>query len=35
MDIHGEAFETIGQFTYFQQVCGIECSPVAGELTYG
>jgi glycyl-tRNA synthetase alpha chain len=25
----------ISQFTYFQQVCGIECSPVAGELTYG
>ncbi|MDZ7601887.1 MAG: glycine--tRNA ligase subunit alpha, partial [Hoeflea sp.] len=23
------------QFTYFQQVCGIECAPVAGELTYG
>ncbi len=25
----------VSQFTYFQQVCGIECSPVAGELTYG
>ncbi|MCZ2158521.1 glycine--tRNA ligase subunit alpha [Bartonella sp. 220] len=25
----------ISQFTYFQQVCGIECSPVSGELTYG
>ncbi|WP_370931174.1 glycine--tRNA ligase subunit alpha [Bartonella sp. DGB1] len=25
----------ISQFTYFQQVCGIECTPVAGELTYG
>lgn len=25
----------VSQFTYFQQICGIECSPVAGELTYG
>ncbi|MBB5073497.1 glycyl-tRNA synthetase alpha chain [Bartonella callosciuri] len=25
----------ISQFTYFQQVCGIECAPVSGELTYG
>ena len=25
----------VGQFTYFQQVAGVECSPVAGELTYG
>ncbi len=25
----------VSQFTYFQQVAGIECSPVAGELTYG
>ncbi|HEU5047808.1 MAG TPA: glycine--tRNA ligase subunit alpha [Rickettsiales bacterium] len=25
----------VTQFTYFQQVGGIECSPVAGELTYG
>lgn len=25
----------VSQFTYFQQVCGFECSPVAGELTYG
>ena len=25
----------VSQFTYFQQVCGIECAPVAGELTYG
>ncbi|AGA64059.1 LOW QUALITY PROTEIN: Glycyl-tRNA synthetase alpha chain [Liberibacter crescens BT-1] len=25
----------ISQFTYFQQVCGIECSPVSGEITYG
>ena len=25
----------ISQFTYFQQVAGIECSPVSGELTYG
>ncbi len=25
----------ISQFTYFQQVAGVECAPVAGELTYG
>ena len=25
----------VSQFTYFQQVCGLECSPVSGELTYG
>ena len=25
----------VTQFTYFQQVGGIECNPVAGELTYG
>lgn len=25
----------VSQFTYFQQVCGIECSPVAGELICG
>ena len=25
----------VSQFTYFQQVCVIECSPVAGDLTYG
>ncbi|ALE04080.1 glycine--tRNA ligase subunit alpha [Bartonella ancashensis] len=25
----------ISQFTYFQQVCGIECVPVSGEITYG
>ena len=25
----------VTQFTYFQQVAGFECSPVAGELTYG
>lgn len=25
----------VSQFTYFQQVCGIECTPVSGELTYG
>ena len=25
----------ISQFTYFQQVAGIECVPVSGELTYG
>ncbi|KKB08836.1 glycine--tRNA ligase subunit alpha [Devosia chinhatensis] len=25
----------VSQFTYFQQVAGFECNPVAGELTYG
>ena len=25
----------VSQFTYFQQVGGIDCSPVSGELTYG
>ena len=25
----------VSQFTYFQQVCGFECAPVSGELTYG
>jgi glycyl-tRNA synthetase alpha chain len=25
----------ISQFTYFQQIGGIDCRPVAGELTYG
>ena len=25
----------VGQFTYFQQVGGIECVPVSGEITYG
>ncbi|EKE01998.1 MAG: hypothetical protein ACD_21C00003G0001 [uncultured bacterium] len=25
----------ISQFTYFQQVGGLECAPVAGEITYG
>jgi glycyl-tRNA synthetase alpha chain len=25
----------VSQFIYFQQVAGFECSPVAGELTYG
>jgi glycyl-tRNA synthetase alpha chain len=25
----------VSQFTYFQQVLGFECAPVAGELTYG
>ncbi len=25
----------VSQFTYFQQVAGIECAPIAGELTYG
>jgi glycyl-tRNA synthetase alpha chain len=25
----------VSQFTYFQQVGGLDCSPVSGELTYG
>jgi glycyl-tRNA synthetase alpha chain len=25
----------VSQFTYFQQVAGLECAPVSGELTYG
>ena len=25
----------ISQFTYFQQVAGIDCRPVSAELTYG
>lgn len=25
----------VSQFTYFQQVCGHDCKPVSGELTYG
>lgn len=25
----------VSQFTYFQQVCGIACAPVTGEITYG
>ncbi|VFP80205.1 glycine--tRNA ligase subunit alpha [Candidatus Erwinia haradaeae] len=25
----------ITQFTYFQQICGLECKPVSGEITYG
>ena len=25
----------ISQFTYFQQVCGLDCKPVTGEITYG
>ncbi len=25
----------VSQFTYFQQVGGLECKPVSGELTYG
>ena len=25
----------VSQFTYFQQVCGHDCHPVSGELTYG
>ncbi len=27
--------QEISQFTYFQQVGGIDCKPVSGELTYG
>lgn len=25
----------VTQLTYFQQICGLECSPVTGEITYG
>ena len=25
----------VSQFTYFQQVAGVECAPISGELTYG
>ena len=25
----------VSQFTYFQQICGYDCKPVSGELTYG
>lgn len=25
----------VSQYTYMQQICGIECRPVAGEITYG
>ena len=25
----------ITQFTYFQQMCGYDCKPVSGEITYG
>ena len=25
----------VTQFTYFQQVGGLECKPVTGEVTYG
>jgi len=25
----------VTQFTYFQQICGRDCDPVSGELTYG
>ena len=25
----------VSQYTYMQQLCGIECRPVAGEITYG
>jgi glycyl-tRNA synthetase alpha chain len=25
----------VTQFTYFQQVGGVECYPVTGEITYG
>ena len=28
-------FRSVTQFTYFQQVGGYDCKPVAGELTYG
>lgn len=27
--------QEISQFTYFQQIGGIDCKPIAGELTYG
>src|SRR5712691_10174216 len=27
--------QEISQFTYFQQVGGIDCRPISGELTYG
>ncbi|MGC6391787.1 MAG: glycine--tRNA ligase subunit alpha [Alphaproteobacteria bacterium] len=25
----------VTQFTYFQQVCGVDCKPITGEITYG
>ena len=25
----------VSQFTYFQQMCGYDCKPISGELTYG
>ena len=25
----------VSQFTYFQQICGFDCKPISGELTYG
>ncbi len=25
----------ISQFTYFQQMCGYDCKPISGEITYG
>ncbi len=25
----------VTQFTYFQQVGGIDCKPITGEITYG
>jgi glycyl-tRNA synthetase alpha chain len=25
----------VSQFTYFQQICGYDCKPVSGEVTYG
>lgn len=25
----------VSQFTYMQQICGVSCRPVAGEITYG
>ena len=25
----------VTQFTYFEQVCGVDCKPITGEITYG
>ncbi len=33
-EVWGDGME-VSQFTYFQQVAGFECKPVAGEVTYG
>ena len=33
-EVWGDGME-VSQFTYFQQVCGYDCRPVTGELTYG